>query len=207
MENLKVSMLGITCAGKTTQATRLEDAYGVPRVTVGELLRDNPGVPLGPEKELLTDPRGDVYTDAEALDADRYAQTVGDVYDRGESFPIDTLMYVLAPVVERHDGYVLDGFPRVTADSRYGDIEFDAVIYLDVSEETARARQERRGRSDDSPELFETKVAWQRGGAEKVMDHYEDRDAVIHVVDGEQSRDEVFRDIRRKLGPVQEVEA
>ncbi|MFB6294493.1 MAG: adenylate kinase family protein [Candidatus Nanohaloarchaea archaeon] len=186
----KLSLLGITGAGKTTQASLIQQAYGIPRVTVGDLLRDNADVPLDADKQTVPDGDNGIYRDAAAAPDDSYVQTVGDVCDRGENFPIPTLMEFLEPALRSRESYVLDGFPRTVSHvDGVNPLDYDAVIYLDVDDATARERVAKRGRSDDRDELFETKVSWQRSGAEDVMAVYRDRDDTdVYRVDGDSGR-------------------
>lgn len=86
-----IIFLGPPGAGKGTQAARLADTLGVPRISTGDMLRDaiSGGTPLG--------------------------QQVGPLMEKGGLVPDELLIDLITERISRRDcngGYVLDGFPR-----------------------------------------------------------------------------------------------
>lgn len=88
---VRVIFLGSPGAGKGTQAAKLAEHLGVPRISTGDMLREAIAVrtPLGQEAEPLM--------------------------GRGTLVPDDLLIALVRERIEREDcarGFVLDGFPR-----------------------------------------------------------------------------------------------
>src|SRR5687767_11285531 len=88
---LNVVMLGPPASGKGTQAVRLAQARGIPKISTGDILREaaSTGSELGLRAKALMD-RGELLGDEEM---------VGIVSER-----------LARP--DAADGYILDGFPR-----------------------------------------------------------------------------------------------
>ena len=95
--SVNIVMIGPPGAGKGTQAERLCRAYGVPKISTGEILRDavNAGTPLGRE--------------------------VGRTIAAGQLVSDPIMIRVVQERMNRPDvaaGYVLDGFPRTVAQAQ-----------------------------------------------------------------------------------------
>ena len=91
---MKLILLGAPGAGKGTQAKRIEEHYGIPQVSTGDMLRSarKAGTPMGLKA-------------AEAM-------------DNGELVPDDVVVGIVKDRLGDEDlqaGYILDGFPRTTA--------------------------------------------------------------------------------------------
>jgi adenylate kinase len=117
---VRVAFLGPPGAGKGTQARELAQAWRVPQIATGDILREAvaAGTPLGHE-------------------AKRYM-------DQGALVPDDVIVAVVKERLARPDarrGFVLDGFPRTIGQAEaltqilkeLGQ-ELDAVVYFDVPE-------------------------------------------------------------------------
>jgi adenylate kinase len=88
---LNVVMLGPPASGKGTQAVRLAQARGIPKISTGDILREaaQSGSELGRRAKLLM--------------------------DRGEYLADDDMIGIVKERLSRPDaahGYILDGFPR-----------------------------------------------------------------------------------------------
>jgi adenylate kinase len=88
---MNIVLLGPPGAGKGTQAKRLIEAYGIPQISTGDMLRAalKAGTPLG-------------------LEAKKYM-------DQGALVPDSVVIGLVRERVEQKDcakGYMLDGFPR-----------------------------------------------------------------------------------------------
>jgi adenylate kinase len=117
---VRVVFLGPPGAGKGTQARALAQAWGVPQVATGEMLREAvaAGTPLGREAKRIMD-TGALVSD-------------------------DVMIGLIAERLRQPDagsGFILDGFPRTIAQAEALDRllkdlgqSLDAVVYFDVAE-------------------------------------------------------------------------
>ena len=101
---LNVVMLGPPASGKGTQAVRLAQARGIPKISTGDILREaaHSGTELGLRAKALMD-RGELLGDAEMI---------GVVKER-----------LARP--DAANGYILDGFPRTVRQAE----ELDRMLY------------------------------------------------------------------------------
>ena len=114
-----IVLLGPPGAGKGTQSKRIAEAYGIPQVSTGDILREN--VQQGTELGRLAK----------------------DVMARGELVPDNLVCDMVAGRLSKADcnrGFILDGFPRTAAQALWLDQFFDnskakclpIVIRMDV---------------------------------------------------------------------------
>jgi adenylate kinase len=187
---LRALLLAPPGAGKGTQGKLLAEAYGVPHLATGDLLRKNvsEGTPLG-------------------LEAAEYME-------RGELVP-DALVVALVNRAiaepEPLNGFVLDGFPRTLrqATEAYARAQpsrtFHAVINLDVPEDELVNRLLERGRQsgrfDDNESTIRNRLKVYAESTEPLLDYYDGRDIVIRI-DGTGSVDVVAARIRAALAPL-----
>ena len=129
---MRLVLLGVPGSGKGTQGAALAAHYGVPLVSMGDLLRT---IAASPSE------RGD---------------RVRAHIDRGDLVPDELVNDVVRDALEGIGarGYVLDGYPRTAAQARALDAVAppDAVVHLAVPDEVARRRIAVRagdGRTDD----------------------------------------------------------
>jgi adenylate kinase len=103
-----VILLGPPGAGKGTQSKQIEDRYGIPQISTGDLLRDNVahGTALGVKAKSIM--------------------------ARGELVP-DELMYgIVAERLRKPDckrGFILDGFPRTAAQAEWLNAFLEAEVF------------------------------------------------------------------------------
>lgn len=207
MMSLKLAILGLPGAGKGTQAKKLAAKYGIPHISMGDILRNN--------KDYVTE-SGD---------------TVGDIIDGGNPVTAKTAGDLLAKRLDQPDcaqGYVLDGFPRYLEQAEVmADItDVDAILLIEVDEENIYERLTGRRicpecgdqyhlqydppeedeqcddcgtaliqREDDTRERIKKRIEWQRDGLEEVLDFYEGTD-LVERVDGNQSIAAVWGDVQ-----------
>lgn len=170
-------LLGRQGAGKGTQAARLVEAYGCVHVSTGEMLRS------------AVEARSELGLAAEALMLS--GQLVSD----------EIIVGVVADRL-RHDdvhtaGVLLDGFPRTLEQAEAlesilagnGD-GITVAINLDVPVEAAAARLFERGRSDDTAESIDRRLAEYESQTLPLLDWFAAR-GILVTVDG--------------LGPIGEV--
>lgn len=123
---MRLIMLGLPAAGKGTQAKLLEERFGVPHISTGEMFRE--AIKSG----------NDV-----GCEAKKYI-------DRGELVPDDLAIEIVKRrllMADCRDGYILDGFPRTVPQAKaldrvIGEIgkPIDAVINIQISDDEAIRR-------------------------------------------------------------------
>jgi adenylate kinase len=111
---LNVVMLGPPASGKGTQAVRLAQARGIPKISTGDILREaaHSGTPLGLRAKALM--------------------------DRGELLGDDEMIGIVKERLARPDaakGYILDGFPRTVRQAEELDrmLQGEALVVIDLA--------------------------------------------------------------------------
>jgi adenylate kinase len=214
---LKVILLGPPGAGKGTQAARLADNLGVPRVSSGDLFRDH-------------------------QDRDTELGRLARSYmERGVLVPDDvTIGMVMEWIADNAvtGGFLLDGFPRTRSQAEALDGALadegglDAAVLIDVSREelvrrlsgrilcslcqtpyhrhTAPPSEEGKcdrcggelyQRPDDKPEAVEKRIEVYMQDTEPLVEYYREAGKLVRV-DGERSVAEVGDTLVRALQPV-----
>ena len=212
---MRLVLFGPPGAGKGTQAKRIQETFGIPQISTGDILREarKRGTELG-------------------------RQAAG-YMDRGELVPDDVILGLVRERLSRPDcgdGFVLDGFPRTLAQAegldgilREMDKSLDRVVSLVVPDDvivrrlSARRVCERCGReynletrppkrdeicdlcggrlvqrSDDRPETIRERLRVYREKTEPLRAFYLKRGIWVEV-DGVGNVDEVFGRIRKAL--------
>ena len=137
---MRLILLGPPGAGKGTQGHRLHEAYGVPEISTGDILR----VAVRNETPL-------------GLEAKTYM-------DRGGLVPDGVIIGIVRERLAEADtepGFILDGFPRTVAQAEALDqilqeqqMPLDHVISIEVPEDELlqrlASRREIEGREDDT---------------------------------------------------------
>ena len=115
---MKLLLIGPPASGKGTIGERLSKEFGIPLLSVGELLRELPeDYPLKKE--------------------------IDEAMKRGDLAPQNIAAQVLREAVEKEtsrNGFVVDGWGRDLGNLTYYDPGFDNAIYLKISSETAVKR-------------------------------------------------------------------
>jgi adenylate kinase len=209
-------MLGPPGSGKGTQGLRLAEAYGVPHISSGDLLR----------RVLATDAESEL------------AQAVR-VINEGRFVSDETVSQLVFRELEAAPGFVLDGYPRNVGQAERFDTfleargsALDAVLFLDVSEQEILRRLggrltcpncgatyhiqaepprvagicDRCGahlvvREDDRPDQVRTRLAVYGERTRPLVDYYRERD-LLRIVDAHGSEDEVFGRCRQAVDAV-----
>jgi adenylate kinase len=188
---LNILLLGPQGAGKGTQAKRIADAYEVPHVASGEILRSEmaAGTELG--------------------------HRVKDVYDRGDLVSDDLMIELIRARLEQADtdnGFILDGFPRTTVqaealDEMFGEIgrNFSVVFALQIPDNVAferlRLRAQLEGRADDTDEAIRRRLENYHRETEPLIEYYRARGNLV-TIHGERSESAVFAEIQSALEQV-----
>jgi adenylate kinase len=191
---MRLLLIGAPGAGKGTQATRIAEHFNVAHISSGDLLREHVAkdTAIGRRaKEFME--RGDLVPDAVVLDMLR------------------------KPVVEATaaGGYVLDGFPRTVeqAEAAYATakdlgVAVQVAVHLEVDSASLVARLVARGadsgRTDDTPEVIEHRIAVYDQRTRPLLDYYAARERLINV-NGDRPVDEVTWSVVVQLQRVQRL--
>ncbi len=191
---MRIVFIGPPGSGKGTQCKRLVELLGVPQLSTGEMLRE-------------------VKRQDSAL-----ARWVGRHLDAGELAPDHLVMRMVAKRLSRADcaqGCLFDGFPRTVVQAQLlGEylsrqaLRLNLVLELRVVHKELVSRLLRRGeledRGDDDHETIESRLRVFQTQTAAVLDYYEKR-GLLSVVDGMQSQDNVFVQIRQAVVKCQEI--
>ena len=185
---LNILLLGSQGAGKGTQALRISEAYGIPHIATGDILR------------------------AAMADGTELGMKVKPIYDSGNLVPDDLMIGIIRARLAEEDtdnGFVLDGFPRTLAQAEALDRmlreigkELSVVFVLQLPEPVAVARLTKRaeseGRVDDTPEAIAKRLELYRRETEPLIEWFRARSNVVPV-HAERSVNEVFGEIQEAL--------
>ena len=185
---MRILILGPQGSGKGTQARRIAERHGIPHIATGDILRT--AIAEGGELGRRVEP----------------------ILERGDLVPDDLMVDLIRERIAGESGFVLDGFPRTVPQAEALDTmldevgkPLDAVLLLEVSDETALSRLLERGteggRPDDAPDAIRNRLRLYHGLTKPVVERYRERGTLVEV-DGERSIDEVSSAIEVALGEV-----
>jgi adenylate kinase len=171
---MRLILFGPPGAGKGTQATAISERFSLVHIATGDIFRDN--------VKTKTD----------------LGQRAQQFMDRGELVPDEIVIAMIEDRISQDDtsdGFLLDGFPRTVPQAKaLDDIlataghAIDGVIRLQVSDDELASRllgrAQEQGRSDDTQEVIENRLAVYRDETEPLVAFYRER-GVLHEVDGE----------------------
>ena len=170
---MRLILLGPPGAGKGTQAKILVEAFGIPQLSTGDILRSAIAdkTQLGLEAKAIMD-RGDLVSDSVVNGI------VSERLDAEDCKP----------------GFILDGFPRTIAQAEALDrmladkgVALDAVIELkaDADELVRRVIQRSKdsNRADDNPDVIRKRLEVYESSTAPLVDYY-DRQGLVKTVDG-----------------------
>ena len=114
---MKLILLGAPGAGKGTQAAKIAEAYDIPAISTGQIIREA----IAAKTEL--------------------GNKMKTFIDKGELVPDDVVVGMVKERLKNDDcknGYILDGFPRTISQAIIMEelpIEIDVALEIDVDEE------------------------------------------------------------------------
>jgi adenylate kinase len=180
-------LLGPPGSGKGTQAARLTQAYGIPAIATGDILR------------------------AQADGATPLGQRVRRLLDSGELVPDSLVIDIIRHRLSDPDtqaGFILDGFPRTVPqaealDAMLADLQrpLDAAAYLQVDGPALLDRLEQRHRRDDIPEVAAHRIDVFSEQTAPLIDYYR-RQSKLRLIDGSQPPDRVAAAIDGVVRPL-----
>lgn len=177
---MKLILIGIQGAGKSTQGNILSEKLDIPYLSTGHIFRE-----MAKEK---TKPG-------------RY---IKEVMNSGALIPDDKTLEIVSEYLKRPEyanGYIMDGFPRTTAQAEAFENGIDKVVYLKVSDEEALRRISFRngdGRADETPKAIAKRIESFHLHTEPVIDYYRQKGLLVEI-DGEKSIEEITQEILSHL--------
>ena len=132
----QIIMIGGPGSGKSTYSKYISKHFNIPHIYTGDMMREL----------QKTNPE------------------VAKIMDSGNLVPIKYVMKALQDRLDKPDtgkGYILDGFPRNSEQlsiMKKENINYDYVVFLDVSEKEVIKRLSARGRKDDKPEIIKNRI-------------------------------------------------
>ncbi len=213
---MNIILLGPPGAGKGTQAKKLVEAYGIPQISTGDMLREA----VRNQTDL-------------GMKAKKYM-------DAGQLVPDEIVIGLAKERMSQPDcakGFMLDGFPRTVAQAEALDKvleemgrKLDHVICIEVPEQELMERLTGRRtcrncgrgyhikfdppktegvcdvcggelyqRDDDNPETVANRLKVYREQTQPLIDYYEAK-GLLRRIDGVGSIDEIFARIKAVLG-------
>jgi adenylate kinase len=181
-----IILIGPTGSGKTTQTDILKKNFGLPTISVDDLIRDNPSaLALSVTKPSAT-------------------KTTAGTAPPQANPAMNALVDAALAKLDLTKGVVLDGYPasKEQADHLADMVRTKAlpapiVIQLDVPDDIIRERLKKRARPDDTPELISERLKQYHRDLDMVRAYYPQ--ANIWTVDGTRPVNEVAATIRSIL--------
>ena len=185
---MNILLLGPQGSGKGTQAKRISEAYGIPHIASGDMLR----AAMAAETEL--------------------GRRVKPIYDRGDLVPDELMIELIRERLGQDDtenGFALDGFPRTLPQAEALDPilreigkELTVVFVLQLPDgvciERLTKRAQLEGRVDDTPEAIAKRLEIYRRETEPLIEWYRIRSNVV-TIHADRSVKEVFAEIQQAL--------
>ena len=184
---MKLILIGIQGAGKSTQGNILSKKLGLPYLSTGHIFRT-----IAMEKT----PMG------------RY---IKEVMNAGFLIPDEKTLEVVSEYLSRPEyekGYIMDGFPRTAVQAKEFKNGADGVIYLHVSDKEALWRLSFRDsgdRQDETLLAIRKRIELFHKFTEPVLDFYR-KNGMLFEVDGEKSIEEISKEILEYLQRVKKSE-
>lgn len=177
---MKLIIIGIQGAGKSTQGNLLSERLQIPYLSTGHIFRA-----LSQEKT----PMG------------RY---IKEVMNAGYLIPDQKVLSIVTDYLSRPEyqkGYILDGFPRTLIQAELFENGITNAIYLNVADKEALWRlsyRESAGREDETLPAIRKRIELFHTYTEPVIDFYRQKGKLIEV-NGEQPIQEIHDSIWKAL--------
>jgi adenylate kinase len=213
---MNLILLGPPGAGKGTQATRLEKAYGIAQLSTGEMLR------------------------AEVEAGSEIGRKADGIMKAGQLVPDDVIIGIISERLDHDDcrnGFILDGFPRTVPQAEALDVmlgekglRLDHVMSIEVDDEAMIRRitgrfscakcgagyhdefqrpkmegvcdvcgsTEFTRRADDNADTVRERLVAYHAQTEPIIDHY-DKLGLLRRVDGMEPIDKVTEQLKAAI--------
>lgn len=177
---MKLIIIGIQGAGKSTQGNLLSEKLGLAYLSTGHIFRN-----LSHEKTPL-------------------GRHVKEIINSGALVPDHKVMQIVPEYLSREEykkGYILDGFPRTLHQAEDFENGIDCAVYLKVSDKEALWRLSFRDdaeREDETVMAVRKRIELFHKHTEPVLEFYRKKSDLFEV-DGEKSIEAIHEDIMHHL--------
>lgn len=177
---MKLILIGIQGAGKSTQGNILSEKLSIPYLSSGHIFRE-----MAKEKTQL-------------------GRFLKETLNAGFLVPDDKTIAIVEEYLghdEYKNGYILDGFPRTVEQAEAFSNGVEAVVYLRVSDKEALWRLAGRDdgdRSDNTLQAIKKRINLFHEKTEPVIEYYRSQGRLVEV-DGEQEITAITSEILEKL--------
>lgn len=172
---MKIVLVGIQGAGKSTQGNLMSEKFGLPYLSSGHIFRQ-----MAKSKTEL-------------------GRWLKETLNSGALVPDETAVKIVIEYLKRPEyskGYIMDGFPRTVAQAEVLGEEVNLVVLIDVSDKEALWRISGRvsDREDETLHAIRKRIELFHEVTSDVLNYYEKVGKLVKI-DGEQSVEKVFADI------------
>lgn len=176
---MKIILVGIQGAGKSTQGNMMAEKLNVPYLSSGHIFRE-----MAKEKTKL-------------------GRWLKETLNSGALVPDDTAVEVVMEYLQKpeyQNGYILDGFPRTKAQAEVLDGVIDLVFLIDVSDKEAlwRISGRQSDREDETLQAIRKRISLFHDLTSEVLAYYDNAGKLVKI-NGEQSVEKVFEDIMASI--------
>lgn len=179
-----ISLYGLPACGKTTQAEKLAEKFGLYQFGMGDKIR------------------------AEIQAGTELGKKIKAMNDAGVLIPDESMIEIIknCGAQAKETGMVFDGFPRIISQADMLDkilakdgLKIDKFFYMKISQEEAISRINKRalitGRSDDKDlDIVNNRIGVFKEQSTALIGYYEKQGKLIEI-DGEKNIEEVFLEI------------
>lgn len=177
---MKIILIGIQGAGKSTQGNLLSEKLKIPYLSTGHIFRE-----MAKEKTPLG----------------RY---IKEIMNAGFLIPDEKTVEIVSEYLKKPEyekGYILDGFPRTLEQVKMFENGVGKVVYLRVSDREALWRLSYRngeGREDETLTAIRKRIELFHKLTEPVLGYYRQKGILVEV-DGERSIEDINKEILEKI--------
>jgi len=177
---MKIILIGIQGAGKSTQGNLLREELDIPYLSTGHIFRE-----MAKEKTSLG----------------RY---IKEIMNAGFLIPDDKTVEIVSEYLKKAEyekGYILDGFPRTLKQVKMFENGVDRVILLKVSDREALWRLSYRNgedRQDETLTAIRKRIELFNTLTKPVLDYYQKKGILVEI-DGEKPIEDIRKEILEKI--------
>lgn len=178
---MKIVLIGIQGAGKSTQGTMLSEALGIPYLSSGHIFR------------------------MMAKEKTQTGRWLKETLNVGALVPDDMTVKVVSEYLEKPEyanGYIIDGYPRTLAQAKVFSDGTEKAVFIDVSDREALWRISGRvsDRQDETLMAIRKRIELFHELTSEVIEYYRSQGTLIQV-NGELDVQGVFDAIMAGLKP------